>query len=299
MMMAARARGEKTAPITLVLGQDPIVWMVSGTKVELRFGPKPVDELAIAGGIRGKALEVVRCDTNDMLIPAHCEMVIEGEVPLDEEAMEPEGPFGEMFGYMGPRKSENFVINVTRVTHRPNPWFMNAFTGMQRGMITSPQDAIYESFLKRRIPNLVEFQTPQYCMGVVFMSIDKQRAFEGLEAGKSVSKSNPIAKVVVVVDKDVNILDPVAVLAAVGARWQPYPASEIIEKAFGLFTDPSQVVYEQTSKIVIDATRQWPEEGGRDEFPLSNREHLDRGAPGVWDRVEAKYEKLLQSWKPV
>ncbi len=299
MMMNAKERGEKTAPITLVLGQDPIVWMVSGTKVALRFGPKPVDELAIAGGLRGKALEVVKSDTNDMLIPAHAEFVIEGEVPLDDAAMEPEGPFGEMFGYMGEKKDTNFIINVKRVTHRRNPWLMNAFTGMGRGMLTAPQDALYEVFLKRRVPNLVEFTTPQYAMGVVIMSIDKQEPFEAIKAGESISKSNPIAKVIIVVDADVNILDPVDVMAAVGARWQPYPAAKIIEKAFGLFTDPSQVVYEETSKIVIDATRQMPEEGGQEEFPISNRQYLTDGAPEVWDIVDAKFGDMLKNWKRV
>lgn len=299
MMMAAKERGEKTAPITLVLGQDPIVWMISGTKVAMRFGPKPVDELAIAGGFRGKPLDVVKSDTNDMLIPAHAEFVIEGEVPLDDASMEPEGPFGEMFGYMGQAKENNFVINVTRVTHRRNPWLMNAFTGMGRGMLTAPQDALYEAFLKRRIPNLVEFTTPQYAMGCVIMSIDKQEAFEAIKAGESISKSNPIAKVIIVVDSDVNILDPVEVLAAVGARWQPHPASKIIEQAFGLFTDPSQVVYEQTSKIVIDATRQWKEEGGQENFPKSNRQYLTDEAPQVWDIVDEKFGPMIKNWKRV
>lgn len=299
MMQAAIKRGEKTAPIALVIGQDPMVWMISGTKVALRFGPKPVDELALAGGFRGKPVDVVKCDTNDMLIPAHCEMVIEGDVLLDEADMEPEGPFGEMFGYMGAKKETNFVIEVKRVTHRPQPWLMNAFTGMQRGMATAPQDALYESFLKRRIPNIVAFQTPQYSMGVVFLSIDKQEPFEGIKAGQSIAKSNPIAKVIIVVDKDVNILDPVEMLATVGARWQPYPASAIIEEAAGLFTDPSQVEYAKTSKIVIDATRQWPAEGGQENFPLSNREHLNAGAPEVWGDVEEKFVDLIKRWEQV
>jgi len=299
MMMAAKKRGEKTAPITLVLGQDPIVWMVSGTRVALRFGPKPVDELAVAGGLRGKALEVVKSDTNDMLIPAHAEMVIEGEVPLDDEFMEPEGPFGEMFGYEGAKKEKNFVINVTRVTHRKNPWLMNAFTGMGRGMLTAPMDALYEEFLKRSIPNIVEYTTPQFAMGCVFLSIDKTEAGQGMKAGKSIAKTNPIAKVVIVVDKDVNILDGNEVLAAVGARWQPYPASHVVEKAMGLFTDPSQVNYAETSKIVIDATRQLPGEGGQESFPLSNRENLTRGAPEVWDIVDQKFGKMLKDWDVV
>jgi 4-hydroxy-3-polyprenylbenzoate decarboxylase len=299
MMMRAKERGEKTAPITLVLGQDPIVWMVSGTKVALRFGPKPVDELAVAGGLRGKALEVVKSDTNDMLIPAHAEFIIEGEVPLDDASMEPEGPFGEMFGYMGAKKDTNFVINVKRVTHRKNPWLMNAFTGMGRGMLTAPSDALYEAFLKRRIPNIKEYITPQWSMGCVVMSIDKKEAFEGIKAGESIAKTNPIAKVIFVVDADVNILDPYDVMAAVGARWQPDPASKIIDKAMGLFTDPSQVVYAETSKIIIDATRQLPEEGGQEVFPKSNREYLVEESPETMAIVEAKFGEMLKGWKRV
>jgi len=299
MMMAAKERGEKTAPITLVLGQDPIVWMISGTKVALRFGPKPVDELAIAGGFRGKPLDVVKSDTNDMLIPAHAEFIIEGEVPLDDASMEPEGPFGEMFGYMGAKKDTNFIINVKRVTHRKNPWLMNAFTGMGRGMLTAPMDALYEVFLKRNVPNIVEYTNPQWAMGTVVLSINKQEAGEGLKAGESIAKTNPIAKVVIVVDDDVNILDSNAVMAAIGARWQPHPASKILEKAPGLFTDPSQVIYGQTSKIVIDATRQTAEEGGQEVFPLSNREHLTEGAPQVWDLVDEKFGDLIKNWKRV
>ena len=299
MMMRARERGEKTAPITLVLGQDPIVWMISGTRVAFRFGNKPVDELAVAGGLRGKALDVVKSDTNDMLIPAHAEFIIEGEVPLDDASMEPEGPFGEMFGYMGAAKETNFVINVTKVTHRENPWLMNAFTGMGRGMLTAPMDALYEVFLKRSIPNLVEFQVPQYAMGCVIMSIDKQEAGEGMKAGNSIVKTNPIAKVVIVLDSDVNILDPIEVMAAIGARWQPYPATNIVEEAFGLFTDPSQVEFQRTSKIVIDATRQLPGEGGQENFPKSNRQYLTDEAPQVWDIVDEKFGPMIKNWKRV
>ncbi len=234
-----------------------------------------------------------------MLIPAHAEFIIEGDVPLDDAAMEPEGPFGEMFGYMGAKKDTNFVINVKRVTHRKNPWLMNAFTGMGRGMLTAPSDALYEAFLKRRIPNIKEYITPQWSMGCVVMSIDKKEAFEGIKAGESIAKTNPIAKVIFVVDADVNILDPYDVMAAVGARWQPDPASKIIDKAMGLFTDPSQVVYAETSKIVIDATRQLPEEGGQEVFPKSNREYLVEESPETMAIVDAKFGEMLKGWKRV
>ena len=98
MLMAARERGEKVGHVSIAVGQDPITWVLSGAPIARgRDTPGPVDELAMAGGMRGKPLEVVKSDTNDMLVPAHAEMIIEGEVPL-QEPLQREGPFGEMFG---------------------------------------------------------------------------------------------------------------------------------------------------------------------------------------------------------
>ncbi|MDJ0927374.1 MAG: UbiD family decarboxylase [Gammaproteobacteria bacterium] len=297
MLMAAKERGDKYAKLSIVLGQDPVVWMISGTRIAPRFGPKPkpIDELAIAGGMRGKPVEVVKSEDSDILIPAHAEMVIEGTVPL-QEPMEPEGPFGEMFGYLGQYKEENFWMTINTITHRKNPWIMNAFTGMQKGMVTAPMEAMYDEFLRRRIPNLVHYHTPQYAMGCIFMSIDKTEPFQGIKAGKSIVSGFGIAKVVIVVDKDVNVLNHTEVLAAVGARWQPAKAHYIVEDGPGLFTDPSQPSYGRTSKIVIDATRQLPEEGGKEDFPEANRALLEKGAPNAIAEVNDLFLDLLKDW---
>ncbi len=302
MLMAAKERGEKSMTYSIVLGQDPVVWMLSGTRVAPRgFGPKPrpADELAIAGGMRGKPIEIVKSELTDIMIPAHAEFVIEGEVPLDESTYEPEGPFGEMFGYLGPIKEENFVMHVKTITHRKNPWFLNALTGMQRGMVTAPMDAMYSITLKKQIPNFVEYTNPQDTMGIVVMSIDKTEPGQGLDAGRKIAQRNPIAKIIIVVDKEINVLNRTEVMFAVGSRWQPYPASEIIEDTFGLMTDPSQVEYARTSKIVIDATRQLPGEGGKEVFPETNRDLLINGAPGVFEQVEKLYGDALSNWKRV
>jgi len=302
MLMAAKERGEKSMTYSIVLGQDPVVWMLSGTRVAPRgFGPKPrpADELAIAGGMRGKPIEVVKSELTDIMIPAHAEFVIEGEVPLDESTYEPEGPFGEMFGYLGPIKEENFVMHVKKVTHRKDPWFVNALTGMQRGMVTAPMDAMYSVTLKKMIPNFVEYTNPQDTMGIVVMSIDKTGPGQGLDAGRKIAERNPIAKIIIVVDKEINVLDRTEVMFAVGSRWQPYPASEIMEDVFGLMTDPSQVKYARTSKIVIDATRQLPGEGGKEEFPETNRDLLIEGAPGIFEQVDELYGEAFSNWKRV
>jgi len=302
MLMAAKERGEKSVTYSIVIGQDPVIWFISGTRVANRgFGPKPkpADELAIAGGMRGKAIEIVKSELTNIPVPAHAEMVIEGEVMLDEKYYRDEGPFGEMFGYLGPVKPKNFVMTIKAITHRKDPWIMNALTGMQRGMVTAPSDALYSVTLKKSVPSFVEYTNPQDTMGVVVMSIDKTKPGEGLEGGLAIAKRNPIAKVVIVVDKDINILDRTDVLFAVGSRWQPHPASTILEEAFGLMTDPSQVEYQKTSKIVIDATKQIPGEGGQEEFPKTNRELLIGGAPDAFRRVEELYSEALSSWKRI
>ena len=301
-LMRARERGEKEMKYSIVLGQDPVVWMLSGTRTAPRgFGPTPLaaDELAIAGGMRGKPVEVVKSENTGILVPAHAEMVIEGTINLDEAAMEPEGPFGEMFGYLGEMKPKNFVMTIDTITHRRDPWIINAMTGMQRGMVTAPSDAMYSVTLKELVPQFVEYTNPQDTMGIVVMSIDKTGPGQGLKGGLAIANRNPIAKVVIVVDKDVNILDRTEVMFAVGSRWQPHPASKIIEKTFGLMTDPSQVEYAKTSKIVIDATRQLPGEGGREQFPKTNRELLVEGAPEAFADVEKLFQDALANWKQV
>ncbi|MGI9309597.1 MAG: UbiD family decarboxylase domain-containing protein, partial [Gammaproteobacteria bacterium] len=95
-LKAAAARGEKVAKVSIALTPDPYVWMVSGSKMSYSSDGL-VDEMSIAGGLAGQAIEVVKSETNDFMVPAHAEMIVEGEVPLDD--LRPEGPYGEMVGY--------------------------------------------------------------------------------------------------------------------------------------------------------------------------------------------------------
>jgi 4-hydroxy-3-polyprenylbenzoate decarboxylase len=295
MLMAARERGEKVGHVSIAVGQDPIIWLLSGAPLARQRGDGAVDELAIAGGMRGKALEVVRSDTNEMLVPAHAEMIIEGEVPLDEP-LQTEGPFGEMFGYLGPQKQAVFWMNVTRITHRRDPWLMNSFTGMQRGYTTSTVEVLYERIMRRSVPNLIDFHYPQDMMGVSFVSINKTAPGQGLEVGRTVATRVGICKVVVVVDADMDVLDRTQMLFTMGSRWQPDPATEIISEGRGNITDPSSIVQGETSKIVIDATMQWPEEGGPENYAKRNRVLLEELAPDALAQVNASFGEALKNW---
>ena len=290
MLTAARKRGEKTARISLVLGQDPIVYVVSGSRTANRQGDKPVDELAVAGGLRGRAVAIVRSETNDFLVPAHAEMVIEGEIVLDD--LEKEGPYGEGLGYQG-KGEMAWWMTVNTVTHRRNPWLHNSFTGVDRGPIKSPGVASAFLFSKKFVPEIVDFHYLSNANNIFYISIDKTAPGQGIAAGEKLGKFNPVAKVVIVLDRDVDLMDQAQVMAAISSRWQPDPAARIFSNLPGLPLDPSQKDPNKTSKIVIDATRQLPGEGGPALFPRTNRELLTTLAPEAFARVDARWGRLI------
>ena len=291
--LKAKERGESSVKVSIALGQDPVTWVVSSSKLNRA----KADELEVVSAIRGRALRVVRSETNGHLVPATSEMVIEGEVPLDQ-GMLPEGPFGEMYGYMGARKTANFWMNVTAVTHRRNPWFVNQFTGVTRGFPTAPLEQMALSAMKRFVPNIKMLHTPVEATGLCFVSIKKQKPGEALEIGKRIAQIVGIAKVVVVVDDDIEVLDRTAVMHTLGSRWQPAPATAIIPESRGMPLDPSLTKRPMTSKVVIDATRQWPEEGGPAQYQALNRTELERLAPEAFTRIESRWEALLGKYRP-
>jgi 4-hydroxy-3-polyprenylbenzoate decarboxylase len=296
MLMAAKERGDKIARVSIAVGQDPIVWLVSGSKVAPRFGKTvtPLDELAVAGGLRGKAIEVVRSETNDIMVPANCEMIIEGEVPL-QEPMLPEGPFGEMYGYLGLKKDENFWMNITAITYRKDPWIMNQFTGATRGYVTAPVASLFNESFSKMIPGLVEINQPVDTTGLCFVKIKKTQPGQGLKAGKRLASIVPLFKVTIVVDDDVDVLNWYEVGLAMGARYTPATATEIFSGR-GMPLDPSSAHRGDSSKIVIDATRQLPAEGGPDVYPELNRTLLEKLAPDAFDVAIGNWGDVINGW---
>ena len=274
------------AQAVVVLGTDPIVFAMSSSKTA-RTGQ---DELEIAGGFKGKPIEVVKCENSDILVPANVEMIIEGEIPLND--LEPEGPFGEMYGYMGKPHEETFYMNIKTITHRLNPMVVNQFTGITRGYVTSPGEAASIRGFSKFMPELRGFHIPIDHVGFLFLSIEKTRPHQGIELAEKFNFL-PIGKIVIVVDEDVDIHNSKEVFQTVGARWQPYPSAKIIEDTAGFFLDPSAVVRGRSSRILIDATRQLPEENGPSPYPKLNRELLLEHAPEIFDLVEEKWGHLI------
>ena len=286
-LMTMKKSGEKVAKVSIVVGADPITFAMSSSKFTPMQGQ---DELAAAGCLRGKPVEVVKSEDTDILVPAHAEIVLEGEIPLDD--MEPEGPYGELYGFMGAHKPQNFYMNVKTVTHRRDAWVPNCYCGITRGFLTAPLEAGAIARFKMSLPALVDVHIPNDALGVMIVSLRKTRPGEAMAAGQVISGMMSIGKVVILVDPDVDVRNPRQVMAALGARWQPHPASQVINQTLSQQLDPSGGGRKVTSKIIIDATRQMPEEGGPEEWPPLSKELLLKDFPGALDEIDQRWGEL-------
>jgi 4-hydroxy-3-polyprenylbenzoate decarboxylase len=292
MLNAAKERGETTLPVTLVIGQDPTTWMVSSSRIPSRLRNRnPIDELAVSGGFRGKAVDVVATESGLFDVPAHSEIVIEGNVDIYN--LEEEGPYHEMYGYMGIKKEKNYVMTVDTMTHRDNPWVMNSFTGVVQEYITAPQRAENIYRLRQSFPQVVDYHSPHDSQGIVYISIKKDAPGQGLAVAKPIAMFNPLARITIVVDDDIDVLDSAAVRFAMGSRWQPSLATQIFENRMAFPLDPASPDRKTSSKIIIDATRQWPEEGGPPFYQRLNRAVFEEAEPEAMARVLGKWPGQL------
>ena len=291
-LMKMQKQGKKKAAIAVVNGVDPITFTLGASKLA-KLGE---DELEYVGGLRGRPVEMVKCETSEILVPAYCEIVLEGEIPLGE--MEEEGPYGEMYGFMGLKKNQNFFMNINAVTHRNNPWIVNSFAGVTKISPSILQTVINSIDYKEAIPNLLDIYRPAESTGVLLASIDKQHAGEGITAGRILAEKDFFGKVIIVVDKDVDVHDKAEIFQALGTRWQPYPAAEIVEETKGMPLDASAPKRFFTSKIIIDATRQFSDEGGPAIWPEISKVMLQELSPDTFDLIEQNWESYFSDWKP-
>ena len=149
----AEARGEPL-PVAFAIGVHPTIALGC-----LAIGSIDEDEVAIMGGLFGEPLEMVRCETVDLLVPAHAEMIIEGEI-LPGATVD-EGPFGEFTGYsLGARERE--VVKVKAITHRKEAVFYDMNVGHLDHMLLStiPMEANLYRAVRSMVPSVKAVRVP-------------------------------------------------------------------------------------------------------------------------------------------
>jgi UbiD family decarboxylase len=285
--------------VAIVVGTVPAVSYAATQKV-----PPEIDELALAGGLIGEPVKLVKCQTIDVEVPATAEIVFEGIVPTTY--MEEEGPFGESMGYVDPRTLST-VFELKCVTHRKNPiWVsiisqvtpsesskikaMGMATLVKRFLVNRGLDSVREVHLMEPLVNLRPY---------VVVSLKKRNDQEPWDAMQGVlDYGDRVGKLIVAVDEDINPRDPVAVTWAITHRSQPHKDIKVVgDRPFGatpigmVATHPSSRYDNCESSLLIDATR-------KADFPplsLPKKEYMVH-AREIWEELGLPKLEPQEPW---
>jgi len=282
----------KPMPAALFVGVSPAVGIGSVTKY-----PYDIDEFTVAGGIAGEAIQLVKCETVDLEVPATAEMVFEGYISTDEA--EWEAPFGETTGYMGHMLLNNF-FDVKCITHRKKPilqayisQFPPSESTLLRGI--SAEAALYKALkYDCNIPTVTDVHLLDSCSAWYFVAIKMKKtntaqAWQALHLAAGFDAA--MGKIIIAVDEDIDIRDADALIWAMTFRTMPHRDIQIVMGKMNMM-DPSAVPIETaydetiypspngTSCMLIDATMKW-------EYPpvaLPRKEYME-GAKKIWDEL--------------
>jgi 2,5-furandicarboxylate decarboxylase 1 len=267
---AAEAQG-KALPVAFAIGVHPAIALGC-----LAIGSIDEDERAIMGGLLGEPLELVKCETSHLLVPAHAEMIIEGEILPHERT--PEGPFGEFTGYsLGERQRE--VLKVRAITHRRDAIFQDITVGHLDHLMlsTTPIEANLYRAVRAMVPTVkaVRVPAPFTC----YVSIEQRISGQAKNAILAVLGADLYMKRVVVVDHDVDVFNDRQVNWAIATRCQPDRDIAIITNARGSDLDPSTKEDGNTAKWGVDATA---------KPSLASFTPRHRVPKEVWQRIDLK-----------
>lgn len=238
--------------VAIVIGVHPLFCFGGG----LWKGPMDVDEYEVIGSFMGSPLEVVQAETLNLLIPAHAEIVIEGEIL--PHVREPEGPFGEFTGYAS-SGSTRHVIQVKAILHRKSPLYQDIIPGFSNEhslLLGIPQEPRIYQAVKAAVPTVkaVSYPLSGTCRFHCYISLKKTAEGQPKNAIFSAFAEDLSLKLVVVVDEDIDVTDEKQVLWAIATRMQADQAVFIVPRCMGALLDPSSNEG-LTAKMGIDATK--------------------------------------------
>jgi 4-hydroxy-3-polyprenylbenzoate decarboxylase len=255
----------KPLEVAVALGGDPATIYAATAPL-----PPGLDELIFAGFLRDRAVDVVRCRTVDLLVPAEAEIVLEGYVAPEERRRE--GPFGDHTGYYS-LADDYPVFHVTAVTRRRSPLYPSTIVGrppMEDCFMGKATERLFLPLVKLVLPEIVDMDLPLEGVfhNCVILSINKEYRGHAQKVMNAVWGMGQMmfSKMVLVVDADVNVHDYSEV------TWRAFnnvdPRRDILISEGPLdVLDHSSPMADFGSKIGIDATRKGSDEGHPREWP--------------------------------
>ncbi len=280
----AKVRGDRME-VAVAIGTDPAT-----TFSAIVPAPPEVEEYLIAGFLRQKPVELVKCETVDLEVPAQAEIILEGYVELGE--LRTEGPFGDHTGFYT-MQDEYPVFHITCITHRRDPVWAATLVGkppMEDAWMGKAVERIFLPLMQLTMPEIVDVNLPAEGVFHNLMIVSIRKSYAG-QARKVMSGiwamgQAMFTKCVIVVDEDCDVQDVAEVTLRVANNIDP---ERDIQFTLGPVDslDHASRLPNFGSKMGIDATRKWAAEGFTREWPPMLT--MDKG---VKTKVDAIWKKL-------
>lgn len=276
----------KKIPVAVYLGGDPALTFAGACPL-----PDNFDELIFAGFIRKKGVELVPCKTVELEVPANAEMIIEGYVDPAEPLIG-EGPFGDHTGYYTPVDLYP-AFHVTAITHRRNMIYPTTIVGtppMEDGYMGKAIERLFLPLIQLTFPEIIDMNLPVVtCFhNLVILSIKKSYPAHAKKIMSSLWGMGQLmfSKCIIVVDHDVNVQNLQEVAWRVSNNIDAQRDIVFTEGPVDAL-DHAAPQFAVGSKMGIDATRKWKEEGYTREWPEVIRmdEATKRRVDEIWQKI--------------
>jgi 4-hydroxy-3-polyprenylbenzoate decarboxylase len=275
----------KRLEVAVALGPDPAVTYAATAPI-----PDEIDEMLFAGFLRNQPVELVKCKTVDLEVPATSQFVLEGYV--DPKERRREGPFGDHTGYYS-LADDYPVFHVTAITHRHDAIYPATLVGpppMEDCFMGKATERLFLPLIKKQLPEVVDMNLPLEGVfhNLCFVSIDKRYPGQARKVMYALWGMGQMmfTKIIVVVDKNINVQNVSEVLWRIGNNVDPRRDVAILEGPLDALDHASPLAF-YGGKMGIDATKKGPEDGHHREWPTTLR--MDEG---VKAKVDALWKNL-------
>lgn len=277
--------GKHRMEVAVAVGTDPALTYAATAPL-----PRDVDEMVFAGFLRHKSVELTKCVTVDIEVPATSEIVLEGYVEAGE--VRREGPFGDHTGYYS-LADDYPVFHITCITHRKNPIYAATIVGrppMEDCYLAKATERIFLPILQQIIPEIVDINLPltgvfHNCAMVSIRKTYPQQAKKVMQSIWGMGQMM-FTKMIIVVDEHVDVQDEKEVWWRVFNNIDAKHDIVMVDGPLDVL-DHSSPMAKWGTKLGIDATKTWPEEGHTREWPdeISMSEIVRRNVNEKWKEL--------------
>jgi len=275
----------KRLEVAVAIGPDPAVTYAATAPI-----PDEIDEMLFAGFLRNQPVELVKCKTVDLEVPATSQFVLEGYV--DPKERRREGPFGDHTGYYS-LADDYPVFHVTAITHRHDAIYPATLVGpppMEDCFMGKATERLFLPLIKKQLPEVVDMNLPLEGVfhNLCFVSIDKRYPGQARKVMYALWGMGQMmfTKIIVVVDKNINVQNVSEVLWRIGNNVDPRRDVAILEGPLDALDHASPLAF-YGGKMGIDATKKGPEDGHHREWPdtLHMDEKVKAKIDGLWSQL--------------